>query len=514
MSIPGSDSKQRARTLFALGGIILPVLAATILCACCGRITSPETLFHTTFAEQGIGAIFSGTFPAVQLDFLKESFSDQSLLFHLFLYLTQWLPLAGQILLLLLILQGSALYAAKSLKLRMRSFFAGALLILFAALPLFTGLTAVTPDVFAVSALLISFGIMGREMSEKQRVIRLSALVFLASWSIPCPQIVLIPALLTGLLQFRKDMLFAPLAPFAAGVCAMFAGLLIHPHPVNTLTMWKLYNWDRILNALSTQYDPFLTDPALLSPSGKEMLLALPVLLLVFMALMLRIRLMEYRGSGAVHPAVTAGLIAAWFFALAFFFVKSALIFAAPAAVMVFLLLGDTFLRGEQSPYRDQWKKIVWGFFAAVLLLAVLTAALYVKTALAISIPEKIGAYLAENMPEGTPVLNGSGKDFPRLYAAAPHIRWQWGTDPAFAVKKDQQKMALLVRAAHPEYVLNKQTGKLVADRIGAQSLFGFYGTAYAVILKPDQDALAVMQSCGWKILHTVPGEGWILTVR
>lgn len=510
------DSKKRARTLFALGGIVLPVLAATLLHVCCGKITSAETLFHTTFAKQGLGAIFSGNFPAIQLEFLQKNFSDQSLLFHGFLYLTQWLSITGQRLLLLAIYIFSALFAAKSLHLRMRSFFSGSLLFLFAALPLFDSLTALTPDISAVSALLLSFGIMGREMSEKKRILWLSILTFLSSWSFPCPQIVLIPALLTGLLQLRKGALLAPLTPFAGGVCALFAGLLLHPHPLDTLTMWKLYNWDRIVDALSVSYDPFLTDPALLSPGGKEALFALPVLLNVFVTLMLRIRLQEYRGRGAVSPAVTAAVITACFFALAFFWVKSALIFAAPVAVLAFLSLGDTFLRGEQSPYKDQWKKIAWGFFAVVLLLTALTAVLYVKTVPAVTIPVKIGEYLEKNLPEGTPVLNGNRSDFPQLYAVAPHLRWQWGTDPVFATKKDRQKMALLIRAAHPEFSLIKRNGKVAfeADRISAQRLFSFYGTAYAVLPEPDQDALNVMLQNGWKIHHTVPGEGWILTVK
>lgn len=516
MSTPGSDSRKQARTRFAIAGVALPVLAAVIIFACCDRITSTGTLFHTTFAEQGLGAIFSGEFPAVRLEFLQESFSDQSLLFHIFLYLTQWLPLAGQLLFLLAICFFCALSAAKNLNLRMRSFFAGSLLFLFAAVPLFDGLTAVTPDIFAVSALLLAFGIMGGEMTEKQRLIRLSLLAFISAWSFPCPQIVLIPALLTGLLQLRKGALLTPLKPFAAGLCAMFAGLLIHPHPIDTLSMWKLHNWDRILDALSVSYDPFLTDPALLSPSGKEMLLAVPVLLIVFAALMLRIRLQEYRGRGAVSPAVTACLITAGFFTLAFFWVKSALLFAAPTGVLAFLSLGDTFLRGEQSPYKDQWKKIAWGFFAAVLLLTTLTTVLYVKTVPAVTVPVKIGEYLKKNLPEGAPVLNGNRQDFPRLYAAAPHCNWQWGTDPAFATEKDRQKMKLLIRAAHPEFSLAQRNGKVSfeADRISAKRLLGFYRTTYAVILEPDQDALNVMLQNSWQILHAVPGEGWILSVK
>lgn len=516
MSIPGGDSKKRARTLFALGAVALPLLITGILYACSGKITHAETLFHTTFAEQGLRVIFSGELPSVQLEFLQKSFSDPSLLFHLFLYLIQWLPVVGKVLLLMVVYFGCALFAAKSLHLRMRSFFSGSLLFLFAALPLFDSLTALTPDIFAVSALLLSFGIMGREMSEKQRLLWLSVLVFLAAWSFPCPQIVLIPPLLTGLLQLRKGKLFTPLLPFAAGLCAMFAGLLIHPHPVNTLTMWKLYNWDRIVDALSVSYDPFLTDPALLSPSGKEALFALPILLLVFATLILRIRLQEYRGHGAVHPAVTAAVITASFFALAFFWLKSALLFAAPVTVLAFLSLGDTFLRGDLSPYKDQWKKIAWGFFAIALFLTVLTAMLYVKTVSTITVPVKIGEYLTKYLPEGTPVLNGNKSDFPQLYAVAPHLRWQWGTDPVFATKKDEQKMALLIRAAHPEFSLVKRNGKVAfeADRISAQRLFSFYGTAYAVITEPDQDALNVMLQNGWKILHAVPGEGWILTVK
>lgn len=516
MSIPGSDNKKRARTLFALGAVTLPLLITGILYACSGKITHAETLFHTTFAEQGLRVIFSGELPSVQLDFLQKNFSDQSLLFHLFLYLIQWLPIAGKVLLLMVVYFGSALFAAKSLHLRMRSFFSGSLLFLFAALPLFDSLTALTPDIFAVSALLLSFGIMGREMPERQRCLWLSVLVFLAAWSFPCPQIVLIPPLLTGLLRIRKGEFLAPLKPFAAGLCAMFAGLLIHPHPVNTLTMWKLYNWDRIVDALSVSYDPFLADPALLSPSGKEAFFALPILLLVFVTLMLRIRLQEYRGHGAVHPAVTAAVIAGCFFAIAFFWVKSTLLFAAPVAVLAFLSLGDTFLRGEQSPYKAQWKKIAWGFFAITLLLTVLTATLYIKTVPTIAVPAKIGNYLTKNLPEGTPVLNGNRSDFPQLYAVAPHLRWQWGTDQVFATKKDKQKMALLIRAAHPEFSLVKRNGKVAfeADRISAQRLFSFYGTAYAVIPEPDQDALNVMLQNGWKILHAVPGEGWILTVK
>ena len=76
--------------------------------------------------------------------------------------------------------------------------------------------------------------------------------------------------------------------------------------------------------------------------------------------------------------------------------------------------------------------------------------------------------------------------------------------------------MALLIRAAHPEFSLIKRNGKVAfeADRISAQRLFSFYGTAYAVLPEPDQDALNVMLQNGWKIHHTVPGEGWILTVK
>ena len=136
MSTPGSDSRKQARARFAIAGVALPVLAAVIFSVCCDRITSPETMFHTTFAEQGLGAIFSGEFPAVQLEFLQESFSDQSLLFHIFLFLTQWLPLAGQLLFLIAICFFCALSAAKNLNLRMRSFFTGSLLFLFAAVPI------------------------------------------------------------------------------------------------------------------------------------------------------------------------------------------------------------------------------------------------------------------------------------------------------------------------------------------------------------------------------------------
>ena len=76
--------------------------------------------------------------------------------------------------------------------------------------------------------------------------------------------------------------------------------------------------------------------------------------------------------------------------------------------------------------------------------------------------------------------------------------------------------MALLIRAAHPEFSLIKRNGKVAfeADRISAQRLFSFYGTAYAVLPEPDQDALKVMLQNGWKIRHTVPDEGWILTVK
>ena len=76
--------------------------------------------------------------------------------------------------------------------------------------------------------------------------------------------------------------------------------------------------------------------------------------------------------------------------------------------------------------------------------------------------------------------------------------------------------MKLLIRAAHPEFSLVQRNGKVSfeADRINAKRLLGFYRTTYAVILEPDQEALNVMLQNGWQILHAVPGEGWILSVK
>ncbi|MBO5958931.1 MAG: hypothetical protein J6Q65_02295, partial [Lentisphaeria bacterium] len=141
MNLFGGDSRKTARLLFAAGSILLPLCCAGFLYLCVGKVHSAVTYFHAALAEQGAGIFFSGSFPALQLSVWKESFADQSLLFHLFLYLTQWLdsgiPHTGWIVLLLALFLSACLFAAKGLNLRMRTCFAGSLLLLFLSVPSF-----------------------------------------------------------------------------------------------------------------------------------------------------------------------------------------------------------------------------------------------------------------------------------------------------------------------------------------------------------------------------------------
>lgn len=495
------------KILLAAGAVLLPVAILTALRIFVlhgtGGENSLDAYYHARMADLGPDVFLAREFPALQLSVWHDAFADKELVFHFLLRgffklgnlfgFTSAPPFHFATALFLLLLAGSFVFAAFRMKLRPALILAGSLLFCLLSAAGTARLTMLRPHLLSVAFLFLAFGIQARG-SLRFRSFAALALSFVYAWTYSNPHFIVLPFLFVAIFEFRERS-WSSFLPVLAALAGVMLGLLIHPQFPNSFLIWKVQSFHALAAPLSAHADMNLIPGEMKSPAFLWQIAALPVYLLGFLNLLLLIRLWEFRGSGKIPPLLPALTGFSLLFTFAMFLSLRSIEYAMPFSVLAQLGLFECALR-EKLPFplfRNPRKGTV--FFVASVCICVMASVIFYPhhTKRQVFRPEEnLGRCLAELFPRGQALLNADWSDFPRLFHAAPQMRWQWGLDPAFSMAYDERKTLLL-------------TASIPAARFYAET-----GLEYAVLLYPRFARAKHMISCGWRIVKDIPGEGWI----
>lgn len=505
-----AQQKERTRRFFLAGAFLLPVLWLFLLriIAFAGGENSADVFFHIRFAEQG--AFFAREFSAIHLSDWKEAFADPDWLFHLILWILTGLrklsgsdpaaPFHWEYLPFLFLLNASFIYAARRMGIRARTIFSGSLLLPLLTMPSAMRLTMLCPHILALAILFFLIGALAQG-SLKARIWKTIGLSFLITWSFAFPQIAVLVTFFYALFAVRQDGWKSFLLPMAS-IAGIVSGLLIHPHSPHTFSAWQMSH-DAICAALSLKTYPELILTEWSAPDGLLFVSAIPLYVIVFVALLLTIRHFEFRGRDKISATVLTVMTSALFFTLATFWLRRTVEFAVPFAVLAFLALSDSAAR-DDIPYprlKRYWKRAAWILAGVSVILAVLTSFLLMKRMETERFSElpALRQALHEGFSKDYILINGNCADFAILYYETPHLRWLWGFDPACYMKDHRKKIENLTSPV----------------AVSAHQISSDTGLHYLVLLDGSEARRArkkYLVDCGWRVIGDFPGEGWIFT--
>lgn len=501
-------SKTDWRTILLLAGaVILPALWVALVryLALGDGENSIDVFYHARIAQEGPGVFLAREFPALQLSVWRDTFADKEMLFHVLLWAVFGLqklfgfapsaPYHFAAFVFLLGASGAFVYAARKFQVRALLVFAAALAMPLLAQNGLERLAVLRPHLFSIALLALMFAFLTQENARK-RLWLVFALSFVYAWSYSNPHFIVIPVLIRAFFQLPREHWKAFFLPLAA-LAGVALGLTAHPQFPNSFLIWKIQSFHALASPLTAGADPNLIPLEMRVPEFRQILMALPVLLLNLLNVMLLIRLWEYRTFRKTSAALCALTVFAFLFTAGFFVARRSLEYGAPFSVLAFAALLECALR-EQLPFPLflRPKITVNLVLSVVFACAVWTSVRYVRQVKGHAFQPRPGlaAALKKRFAPGTSIANPDWSDFPILYHEAPFLRWQWGLDPAFSYAYDARKSELM-------------TTMIPASRFYAET-----GLEYAVLLYPRRDRLRYMQACSWRIVEEIPGEGWILS--
>ncbi len=494
-------NKTARKYIFLCLALLLPVLFLGILRAVTlsDGETSLDAYYHIRIAEQGPDTFLAKEFPAVQMSVWSDSFADKEMLFHVLLWPLAALekavagdlapPFNFEYLFFACLMAGAYIFAARSMGVRSRLVLAGVLLVFALTAPQLQRMEMLRPHLLSIALLFTAFGLLARE-PLKFRCWTMLLLGFFFAWSYSSPHFAVIPAVFCAVFQFRKDKFLAVMPIFCAAA-GILLGLLIHPQFPNTFTIWKVQGIDAVASAFSPDANMNFVPGELCPPAHRDFALAAPLYILCLLNMILFVRIWEYRGFRAVPAAAGGAMLTGLFFTAAFFWAQRAMEYAAPFSVLAFLALADTALREKLpfAPFRHG-RTAAWILLGSSVLIALFSAWQFYRAyhGLDLRPRTKLAQYLKENCRPGEAVANMKWTDFPRLYYAAPQLKWQWGLDPAFSMAKEPRKTQMMIQL-------------IPADRFTAET-----GLHRAVVLYPDASRANYMLRCGWILECDIPG--------
>ena len=484
-----------------------------------GGEISIDGFYHAGMGKLGPGVFTAKQFPWTDLAIWKTTFADKELLYHFILWLifrfqemlgfSTGVPFHFAASVFLALVCGAWVYALKAYKVPFSLMCAGGLLLPFSAPNWTYRLVMLRPHVLSLAFILFIIGFMARKMSFKWRCIVVGVTSFLYCWSYSNPHFIVLPVLFFSLFQFRnegKKVLLLPLLSFVS----VMLGLILHPQMPNTFKIWKLQSWDAMFAPMLASMQS--ARPSEMLPPGLIWLSTIvPLLLLGFYTLYLLIRRIERGGWKFVEPCVYALALLAFGFLGGTFLVMRSIEYGGPLTVLLFLILiwqawrdGLPPLQGGGSVRRVMLPVLLVTILISVfsMVLAVVDGRKGVRYP-----PEKMAAWMKENLYKGEVVVNLDWSDFAQLFYASPDQYYLWGLDPVFAQYANPRKVKMLIytrdpmrRPLHYAYI-----GKMFRSR-------------YAVILYPRVPHASFLASAGWKLKKEFRRddgrpEGWIFAL-
>jgi hypothetical protein len=286
-----------------------------------------------------------------------------------------------------------------------------------------------------------------------------------------------------------------------AAFLGIFCGLLIHPQSPNTFSLWKIQGIDALWNPsarLGGGDIPFAKE--LTVPSTFWLTVLIPVLVLLYLAVLMWNRLREQNGWKGIPPHCTALtlLSLAWCGA-------ACMISLRPIEYLVptlFLALGSLLpeIFANRSFACCQTPKRTTGFLAAYLLFFVLANSVYTFHTLYTQTkpaPVQLVKTLKTLVQPGERVVNLDWSDFPPMVFLAPEYEYTWGLDPMFSFTPFPEKSRLLGRLS--------RHGIHSSARIRRA-----FQAEYAILLNKKRFMGKNLQgNCGWQTVYDGP-DGWI----
>lgn len=523
---PAESARPRTRRdwMYLAGAVLIPlaVLCTFRILLLTDGEASSDSLYHARIAKMGPSVFLAKEFPWLQTSIWRDSFADKELLYHGILwgiFRTEELlgidtepPFHSESAIFLLILCTSFAYAAWKLGLSPPMvLFASCLMPVVS--PNFTfRLLMMRPHLLSLALFFLMLAVLAKTRF-REKAIWTGVLSFVYAWSYSNPNFILIPVCAYAFFSMGRGRwreLFLPLISLSAVLLAMTA----HPQAPHTFTIWKIQSFNALVNPMMSQVREIL--PAeMLAPSFGWHLNMLPLYILLALGLFFAIRSVEKCGFAVFSRSFYAVAALAGMFFLGNFAVLRGVEYAAPFGVLAALLAAQTFFRAGFLPLIRTRTALRLTVCAAVAVtLAVFSGNRAIRDGRVVEIRpiSQVAAWLNENVPAGSRVVNVDWSDFPVLYYYAPGLRYQWGMDPEFSFASDPETTLLLARLSPCTAVPRATNPYLLRTR---QTLDpGEKNPLYAILLWPRAGIASYLRACGWIPVAAFdePGreEGWI----
>ena len=491
-------------------------LGALRICVMRTGENSQDALYHAMMAKLGPGVYAAKRFPWTQMSVWKDHFADKELLYHAGLNVIFSIekkfgaalnpPFHTAALFYAALAILGCIFAARRLGVRPLYLLLGSPL--FAVIvPNYTfRLSVLRPHILSIAFLTFTAGILAKG-PFRFRLIVTGILSFCFAWSYSNPHFIVIIPLVFAIARI-KDSGWRELWLPALSLGGVLLGLAFHPQFPNSFLVWKVQSWDALIA-------PMMAGVRLAKPS--EMLpphfgfnrTVAPLYLLAWCILMMFVRLAERKGLWKLDPGVIAVTVLACGFTAGILMAARTVEYAGPFAAIAFLVLLEHMTREGFRLPPARFK------LALPCLLAFLSFSLgaYSSYYFQKECPQvlvqplpKMTAFLRENVPAGSPVVNLDWSDFPALFYNDQDHLWQWGMDPMFSYSSDPRRTLLLTST----------TPGLGGDPY-PETVYKAFGSKYAVLLWPRVSQASYLYEHGWKIVKSYidPGEeeGWIFAL-
>ncbi len=494
---------------------ILPVLIPVLLLISC-RCLIPETCenctdvyWHIHAADRSFSEMTAKSYP-ITLSIWRDHFADKELLFHFLLKIYTGIkhalnspltpPFTGAAFLLLLLFFSAFVFAAVKAGIPDKVLWISVLgTALFT--PLFTyRLLMIRPHVFSMTLMMLACGFLFQGPGKWRTILILFGMGWLFAWSYSTPHLLVITAIGFAIAYFPKEG-FRAVLPVFSSAAGIFCGLLIHPQSPNTFILWKLQGIDALLTptaGLGEGLIPIAQE--LHPPKTLWLVMAIPIFILLYLALMMWNRLREQNSFRKIAPEATAATIlaAAWMGAACMISLRP-IEYAIP---MLFLALGillPKIIEQKSFRYADR-PKMLHGLLAGAVSLGIIATGCYcIATLQKKPVPTPIGLTeaLKTTVPAGARVVNLDWSDFPPLVFLAPEYEYTWGLDPMFSFTPYPEESKVLGRLSRPAMHSSWRIRKV-------------FQADYAVLLRRQEYLGRTLQeNCGWQTVYDGP-DGWI----
>jgi hypothetical protein len=459
--------------------------------------------YHAMMADLYPEVCTARTFPHLTMSIWRDHFYDKELAFHALLSgvrrysqvlgLSLGPPFHVPALTFALLMVGAFVLVAFSWKIPKPALFS---ILLVAISPFFTyRLLMLRPHNLAI-ALMLLYCWQVFEVKEPRRLWIPFAFGILFAYAYSNPHFVLLPAVIYGAIQFRKNRSLAIQVPLAT-LLGLVAGFILHPQFPNTFLLWKIQSIDVVIQAFSPGAAVYVGEE-LARPDWQwlfqnaGLLLLLPLNGWALYVLRRKNPRPETLLCFAMQAVTTLGV----------FMIKRSAEYACPfGALTLGLLVRDMANAGLFRRWKFPRPSLVPVAAAGALLL--IAGFFQIRFLKGICYPEfkRFGEWAGKALPDGTVIANLIWGDFPMLFYSAPQFRYTMGLDPMFGYRWNPEKVERLEKF---------RTGQLL---LTPRELMELTDARFAFVPSRAAPLAQLLVKNGFAVAYRGP-DGWLFDLE